>query len=165
MASPPRRHRANGVLRALELHVVGPTPPAAAGIAVNAAAQQQPPPACLPFIDVAKWERDGVLYLPNFFSEAEMDALMGCVDTLLQDVPPPSAADAAGFDESLVDPWSRGRQGGVAGLYTQKFDTEMIRLDGQITKHYPETIAMLETNPKLVAATQYVHFYCKFRLK
>jgi hypothetical protein len=69
-------------------------------------------------------------------------------------VPTPSAADGQGLDGNAVDPWSRGRLGGVAGLYTQKFDTEMIRLDGQITKHYPETIEMLENNPKLVAATQ-----------
>jgi hypothetical protein len=106
-------------------------------------------------VDLDRWERDGVLVFPNFFSEEEMAALRGCVETLLEDVPESreTSGDTA-TPRQLADPWGRGRAGGVAGLYTQKFDTEMIRLDGPITKHHPDVIEKIENSPKLVALTQ-----------
>ena len=107
-------------------------------------------------MDLEQWRRDGVLVFPDFFSAEEMAPLIDGVDALLEDVQAPSAADDAGLAPALVDPHGRGRSGGVAGLYTQKFDTEMLRLDGQITRHFPEAIAALEFHPRLVAATQAV---------
>ena len=114
-----------------------------------AADWRRPPP-----VDLEQWRRDGVLVFPNFFSAEEMAPLVDGVDALLEDVQAPSAADDAGLAPALVDPHGRGRSGGVAGLYTQKFDTEMLRLDGQITRHFPEAIAALEFHPRLHAATE-----------
>jgi hypothetical protein len=106
-------------------------------------------------VDLDRWQRDGVLVFPNFFSSEEMAALRGCVETLLENIPDSRRnAEDTTTSPQLADPWGRGRVGGVAGLYTQKFDTEMVRLDGPISKRYPDVIEKIENSPKLVALTQ-----------
>ena len=96
-----------------------------------------------------------MLVFPNFFSREDMAALRGCVEALLEDMPKShgNAGDET-IPQQLDDPWRRGRVGGAAGLYTQKFDTEMIRLDGPVTKRYPDVIEKIENSPKLRALTQ-----------
>lgn len=130
---------------------------AAAATAVAAAAVSESA------VDLARWRQDGVLIFPGFFSTEEMRPLAEGVQALMRGVPVPGreAADGGGVLKGkegeevpgVVDPWGRGRLGGAPGLYTRKFDTEMVRLDSQLTKRYPEVVAALERHPRLAAVT------------
>lgn len=124
-------------------------------IAVSASSQCQRLPDGTE-VDVDRWKQDGVLVFPGFFSAADMMTLRRCVETVLEGLPDSRGnGDKVVVSENLADPWGRGRVvGDEPGLYTQKFDTEMIRLDDPITKRYPDVIDKIENNPKLVALTK-----------